>query len=588
MSKAHWLQRRSAPATRSPGDGTAFCWNIWAFLALIFASTLVTVGLLVTASDELDSYEVKKTTTLAETAVAQATKHLQTIARDYGHWDDMVDKLVVAYDKEWSANTIMATLTENFSISASFIVNGEDGLVNAYCAPSICDADESLNNTKVQSHFSGDIDHALKLVRQKAISKDLSGAQGVIAFKGGLYAFGIAPVMPLNGSFPAYETEIKAGRATTFLLLIELNSDYVSKIGQDYLLHDAHLVGLENSDAEAPHDGDASFPLRSPDGTVAATLHWQVDSPSKPFLKLIGLPVLAVSLCVIGLSLVFAYFLRRMAAQNNAARLRAEQADKAKTEFLGTMSHELRTPLNAIVGFSQLIMQEALGAVGHPDYKIFAQDICKSGQHLTDMVTDVLDLTKLKAGMFDVNPRPIRLGGSIGEVVEALRQQAADSRLTLTCTTASDDFVIADPVATKRVLSSLVSNAIKFTPHGGHVEVALLDGKDGMIGVAVKDNGIGISPDQQAAILNPFEQADSSISRAYEGMGLGLSITKLLMERQGGRVSLESAVGGGTTVTFQFKQATPAERTETDARPARRSMLARSPTVSADDIRRAG
>ena len=589
MSNAHSLKNHASKPTSPVRTGAAFRWNIWAFLALIFASAVVTVVLLATASDELDAYEVKKTSALAETAVAQATKHLQTIARDYGHWDDMVNKLVVDYDKEWTANNITDTLTENFGISASFVVDGEGQLINAYCPPSICAETETLNGTKIERHFGGGIDEVLKQAREKAVSNDLSGAQGVIAFKGGHYAFGIAPIMPLQESFPAYETEIMAGRATTFLLLIALDADYVAKIGQDYLLNDARLKPFGVETQTETNSGEVSLPLQASDGAVAATLHWKVDSPSAPFLKLIGIPVLAVSLCVIGLSFVFAYFLRRTAAQNTAARLRAEQADKTKTEFLANMSHELRTPLNAIVGFSQLIADEALGAVGHPNYKTFAQDIQKSGEHLTSLVSDILDITKLKAGTFTLKPQPIRLGPTIESVVRSMQQAASDGQITLTSNAASDIAVMADPTAAERALRNILSNAIKFTPKGGRVEISVLEAKDGMVGLAVKDNGIGIPPAKQAAIFEPFEQVDSSFVRAQQGPGLGLSIVKSLMEGQGGRVDLESEVGAGTTITLRFKQTEPLTvAASAEAKPARRSMMAAPKAEQAEHKRQAG
>ncbi|MSO68748.1 MAG: HAMP domain-containing histidine kinase [Alphaproteobacteria bacterium] len=253
------------------------------------------------------------------------------------------------------------------------------------------------------------------------------------------------------------------------------------------------------------------------------------------------------------------------------------------------MSHELRTPLNAIVGFSQLIADEALGAVGHPNYKTFAQDIQKSGEHLTGLVSDILDITRLKAGTFTFRPQPIRLGPTIDAVVRSMQQAASDAQIALTSNAASDIAVMADPTAAERVLRNILSNAIKFTPKGGRVEISVLEAKDGMVGLAVKDNGIGIPPAKQAAIFEPFEQVNSSFVRAQQGPSLGLSIVKSLMEGQGGRVDLESEVGAGTTMTLRFKQAEPLTvAASAAAKPARRSMMAAPKAEQVDQERQAG
>ncbi len=236
-----------------------------------------------------------------------------------------------------------------------------------------------------------------------------------------------------------------------------------------------------------------------------------------------------------------------------AAQQEAEQASRAKSEFLATMSHELRTPLNAVIGFSELIKEEALGPIEPNKYAEYIADIHASGKHLLEAVNDVLDIARIESRQLAVTPRPIDIRGIFDECASIMALQASRKKLSLKCSTALDtSSLMADKRALIQILSNLVDNAITFTEEGGVIRVEARPLDDGGVQLSVSDTGVGIPDEHLDRILLPFERVDGVYSREVDGTGLGLSISKGLMELHGGSLSIESEVGKGTTVRLRF------------------------------------
>ncbi len=247
--------------------------------------------------------------------------------------------------------------------------------------------------------------------------------------------------------------------------------------------------------------------------------------------------------------------LAELARKYEAEKVRAEGANRAKSEFLANMSHELRTPLNAINGFSEIMVAEMYGPMGDARYKDYANDIHNSGQHLLALINDILDMSKIEAGKMNLKFEPISLEDVTEDAVRLVRNRAEAAGLDLGIEFPHLPEVEGDYRAIKQVLLNLLSNAIKFTPRGGRVTVRAEPRRDVLgerIRVSVTDTGIGISRDDLARLAQPFEQVESQHSKTTQGTGLGLALTKSLVELHEGSLEMDSAPGEGTTVSFSL------------------------------------
>lgn len=233
-------------------------------------------------------------------------------------------------------------------------------------------------------------------------------------------------------------------------------------------------------------------------------------------------------------------------------KYRAEEASRSKSEFLANMSHELRTPLNAINGFSEIMASELYGPLGDRKYKEYVTDILSSGQHLLELIDDVLDMSKIEAGKLKLEPQRVELERVLNESARLVSKRANDANITLNALVAHAPAVWADARAAKQVTLNLLSNAINFTPEGGEVTLTAEADLDSVT-IIVADSGPGISKEQLVRLGSPFEMADSSFARCqHTGSGLGLALSKSLMELHGGLLALASQPGKGTVACATF------------------------------------
>jgi signal transduction histidine kinase len=234
------------------------------------------------------------------------------------------------------------------------------------------------------------------------------------------------------------------------------------------------------------------------------------------------------------------------------AMLRAQAANRTKSEILANVSHELRTPLNAIIGFSELICTQLLGPGGKDKYLEYARDVHDSGKHLLGVINDILEFAKMDAGemkLYEDNVDLAQVLASCRNMI-AGRAHKAEIRLEIP-TEAQGASIWADERKLKQILLNLLSNSVKFTPAGGRVGVSV--GRDAdWLWLKVEDTGIGIAPEHIERAMAPFQQVDSDLNRRYEGTGLGLTITTSLVQLHGGKFELESVVGQGTTATVRL------------------------------------
>ncbi len=235
---------------------------------------------------------------------------------------------------------------------------------------------------------------------------------------------------------------------------------------------------------------------------------------------------------------------------------RIQEGSRLKSEFLARMSHELRTPLNAIIGFSQLLLDGKVGPLNARQSE-YLGDILGGGMHLLRLINDVLDLAKIEAGKLQAVPETIQLAQSIREVCDILRPMALEKNLSIQIDTqGSPETGRLDPQKLRQILYNLVSNAIKFSHLGGEINIRLKASDAGELRLSVEDHGIGIRAEDMGKLFQQFQQLESGADRRYSGSGLGLVITRKLVELHGGEVEVKSELGKGSTFTAVFPQNT--------------------------------
>ncbi|WP_421913047.1 sensor histidine kinase [Mesorhizobium sp.] len=240
-------------------------------------------------------------------------------------------------------------------------------------------------------------------------------------------------------------------------------------------------------------------------------------------------------------------------SMSDEARRRAEDANLAKSRFLASMSHELRTPLNAILGFSEVMSNEVLGPMNNPTYRDYAHDVHESGQHLLDLINEILDLSRIEAGRYQLNEEPVMLLTIVEDCCHMMELKARNKDIRIV-----QDFesilprLFADERAVRQITLNLLSNAIKFTATGGEIRVRVGWTAGGGQYISVKDNGPGIPADEIPIVLSAFGQGSIAIKSAEQGTGLGLPIVQGLLAMHGGEFELHSKLREGTEAIAIF------------------------------------
>ncbi len=230
----------------------------------------------------------------------------------------------------------------------------------------------------------------------------------------------------------------------------------------------------------------------------------------------------------------------------------AELANRAKSEFLANMSHELRTPLNAILGFAEILRDQIIGPIGNEKYCEYAQDIHESGTHLLSIINDILDLSKVEAGRLEAHLYWINPNDALSMCLTLIQQRAFENDITLVSTLDEEVEIEADQRLVKQIGLNLLSNAVKFTPPEGTVTLSLKRTGNAGLCLSVSDTGIGMTPEEIKIARRPFGQIDTSLSKRYEGSGLGLPLVTAFAEKLKATMTIDSQPGVGTRVNILF------------------------------------
>jgi signal transduction histidine kinase len=277
------------------------------------------------------------------------------------------------------------------------------------------------------------------------------------------------------------------------------------------------------------------------------------DTLSRVFILL--LPIFMIILVTYGIKAARSYTIAmKLRFENEDLAAALVRANQAKSAFLASMSHELRTPLNAIIGYTDLMRQRTFGPVMPHRYAAYLDDIHASGQHLLQMINDLLDIAKIEAGKQELAFEVLRLEEVARNAMRFVEPQADRTSISLSMNFAADAVIMGDERAIKQVLVNLLSNAIKFSRPGSEVVVFCRSSSGGHISLGVQDHGTGMTPEVMERVLLPFEQGSDAYTIEGRGTGLGLSICKQLVEAHGGKLRLESTPGIGSTIWAEFPE----------------------------------
>jgi signal transduction histidine kinase len=519
-------------------------WPVLGLIALIGASGFL---ILADIARDQDQTYVATTTQFVQQAVDSEVASNAEISTEYSSWDDAYLQITLNHNQAWAT-------TNFFSINSSaiFVVRPELGPA------------ASLRFTYVDPNYvskGAALEAFAKTLMVKRLERSRSGTtttysqffpNGIVNIDGQLACVAVQPLKPS----PENRAKLFVpGHPVDYVIVITfLSESFVEKTQRAFGLEDLNLK-LVTSGVQPNVTGTDKVRLFINDSFALplARLEWANERPgSSAFAKRI-VPIVSV-LLLVGLltMLVTQQIIASQLRLVELARQAAEDGSKAKSSFLANVSHELRTPLNAIIGFAEIIDEDCTIA-GNQTTAKDARKVSNSAQHLLGLINDLLDHSKIEAGKMDMDPTLISLQPLVLGVAEVLESYVAknNSQLIVRCDPLIGEAIL-DGMRFKQCLLNLVSNAAKFTKDGTVTLSARPVEKDGVpfIRVTVKDTGIGMNEETLAKLFVPFVQANESTAAKYGGTGLGLVITRRLIEAMGGSVDVESVEGKGSTFTL--------------------------------------
>ncbi|NVJ99824.1 MAG: hypothetical protein HWE25_16855 [Alphaproteobacteria bacterium] len=462
-----------------------------------------------------------------QSVMDQYCRTLELLAEDNAWWDAAVKNVVLEYDERWLIESIAET-TYTYNRVVGVVVVGTDGdPIFSHIKDGLPSEIEFLNMGLWQ---------ALRTQELPEIDQPQS-TKGMLVHDGRLYAFGASMFTTGLGYASNVSESFFSSPRPVLVFISEITPAILAEVGTEYTLEQLQYHGADK--ARSPNIDLGLTPLGEPVGRIS----WSPTRAGTDLLITLVWPTL-------GMLLIIGFLSRKFLAQVRETLAKVEAADRAKSEFLASTSHEVRTPLNAIIGFSEILSLEMFGKVEGEKNKQYVQLIRESGAHLLSIINDILDMSKLEAGGFEMFPKMLHIKEIVSSSEEFIHTMAEDKNIQVSMTVENAD-IFADERVTRQVLLNILSNAVKYTPEGGHIRVTG-DVSPPWYTLSVADDGPGMTEDQLEKALELFGQVPTGLETKHAGTGLGLPLVVRFMRLMEGRFDIRSAPGEGTCVTLKF------------------------------------
>lgn len=528
-------------------------WRLLAPAAVAFVlAALAMAFVLISAADNLDRVQREDNLRAVNAIVDHALEDLLTTAGDYSNWDESYLQITAPeIDQAWADENIGAYVTEQFGFTDVIVLNGENKFVFVH------EADEE-DGGELPAYVGTPDATLLRLAETVRSADEVPGprtASGFVKIAGELHFAAAGLVFPVDTSLVTPER----GVSHVIIMMCDIDSPLFMNLKDDF-----GISGFRYEPDVAPHHG-SHISVTLTTGVPAGYLVWDEPSPGNHMVAATWPGLLGVFFVLGFFVLATVHGSAALSDRLRASIVRAAEAQAAsreKDKFLAVMSHELRTPLNAVIGFSEIMSGELLGQHCVPEYKQYAADIASSGKHLLAIVDDILLAAKLQSGDYKIASQSLDAEETVHATVHQLHKTAKAAQVRILFEAPERPIAFAgDQRAVERVLRSVLANAIKFSPAGAAVEVsARARGRE--VVIVIEDRGAGIPADHLAALGQPFQQVESAFARQHGGAGLGLAISRGLMDLMGGAIGIESEEGKGTRVTLRLPLAKPGIATQ--------------------------
>jgi len=501
----------------------------------VTVSVMAFALLVIFAASEQDKQALEFETTVLRKEISNFPRDLSVLASDNAWWDTAVEKIIFQEDLEWLEGTIGTTARDISFVDGAIVTRPDLSVI--YAAHSSENDDAVLSTNSLLSSELGKVLGSFYTTAKPTKSE----VSGLILINGHLVAYSTSLVRASDEEL----FDPRLGRSQAALTFYSV----LSQPEIDSAGHNGALQGLAFS-VEQPENKIGCVPVEN---IYGATIGWLAWSPREPGTEM-ALDLVIPALILLGLLVVaMIHFTKRA----NSLIEGLEKASKSKSSFLASMSHEVRTPLNSILGFSELMALELFGKIEGKKNKEYLQLIQTSGGHLLSIINDILDISKLEAGKFDIYAEEIQPNSIIDECIRMIEPAAQDRNITIThkCAAAK---IFSDERIIRQILINILSNAIKFTKQGGAVHINGETNNDHYV-IQISDNGMGMNASEIEIALSTFGQVQNEYSKSHSGTGLGLPLVKRFIALLDGQMDITSNPGKGTTVTLKLPIRTTAK-----------------------------